>query len=58
MYVWYGTNEYNFEVLPDPPKFEPTHCAGCNRIISLGTDGYSIYNGKYYCVRCEPPLVF
>ena len=24
MYVYYGTNEYNFEKLPDPPAFEPT----------------------------------
>ena len=22
--VWYGTNEYNFEKLPDPPSYEPT----------------------------------
>jgi hypothetical protein len=23
MYVWYGTNEYNFEKLRNPPKFKP-----------------------------------
>ena len=27
MYVHFGTNEYNFETLPDPPAYEPTHCA-------------------------------
>jgi hypothetical protein len=26
-YVGYGTNEYNFETLPDPPSFEPKHGA-------------------------------
>src|SRR3990172_1895602 len=25
IYVWYGTNEYNFEKLKNPPSFEPTH---------------------------------
>jgi hypothetical protein len=24
MYVYYGTNEYNFEVLQNPPEYEPT----------------------------------
>ena len=23
MYVYYGTNEYNFETLPNPPEYEP-----------------------------------
>lgn len=53
MYVWYGTNEYNFEKLENPPKFEPTHCDTCGRVIHLGTDGYIIHpNGKYSCERC------
>jgi len=29
MYVYYGTNEYNFEKLAKPPKYDPTRCAGC-----------------------------
>ena len=37
-YVWYGTNEYNFENLPDPPSYEPTKCAQCATIISLSKD--------------------
>ncbi|MHB8779102.1 MAG: hypothetical protein ACYC6R_15290 [Anaerolineales bacterium] len=53
MYVYYGTNEYNFEKLENPPKFEPTRCAKCKKVISLGYDGYSIYMGKYYCVKCS-----
>ena len=52
MYVWYGTNEYNFEKLPNPPKYEPTKCAKCKRTIRLGEDGYSQIGGKYLCLKC------
>lgn len=53
MYVWYGTNEYNFETLENPPEFEPTHCAGCGRVIHLGTDGYTRQpDGAYSCEVC------
>jgi hypothetical protein len=52
IYVYYGTNEYNFEKLPNPPAFEPTHCAQCGKVISLSNDGYSMAEGKYYCERC------
>jgi predicted RNA-binding Zn-ribbon protein involved in translation (DUF1610 family) len=53
MYVWYGTNEFNFEKLENPPAFEPTHCAKCGRVIHLGTDGYTRHpDGTYSCERC------
>lgn len=52
-YVWLGTNEYNFEKLPDPPAYEPTRCCKCNRVIDLGEDGYSIHRGSYYCLGCS-----
>lgn len=52
MYVHYGTNEYNFEKLPNPPAYEPTHCHQCGQVISLGEDGYSISGGDYFCDRC------
>jgi recombinational DNA repair protein (RecF pathway) len=52
MYVWYGTNEYNFEKLENPPSFEPTHCARCGKRINLGEDGYSIYGDRYTCEEC------
>jgi hypothetical protein len=52
MYVWYGTNEYNTEKLPDPPVFKPTFCARCKKRIVLPDGGYSIKGGKYYCDRC------
>jgi hypothetical protein len=53
MYVWYGTNEFNFEKLPNPPSYEPTKCSRCGVVIKLGTDGYSINSNKFYCQRCS-----
>ncbi len=52
LYVWYGTNEYNFEKLDNPPRFRPTLCTGCRRRIRLGTDGYMVAAGKYWCEDC------
>lgn len=52
-YVWYATNDYNFEKLPNPPTFKPTHCADCNKIIIRGEEGYtSMPNGTYLCETC------
>lgn len=31
MYVWYGTNEYNFDVIENPPSYAPTCCGECGR---------------------------
>ncbi len=53
MYVYYGTNEYNFEKLSNPPAHEPTHCADCDRVISLGYDGYMMSGKDFYCERCS-----
>ena len=51
MYVWYGTNEYNFERLPNPPGFEPTYCAKCKEKSSLSDGGWSIFVA---CIaRCD-----
>ncbi|MCW5968124.1 MAG: hypothetical protein KIT57_06395 [Blastocatellales bacterium] len=52
MYVWYGTNEYNFARLENPPKYKPTKCAACKRVIRLAEDGYSIKGNNYYCLKC------
>lgn len=52
LYVYYGTNEYNFEKLSNPPKYEPTRCEECKRIIRLGYDGYSSGKEGYLCERC------
>jgi uncharacterized protein YecA (UPF0149 family) len=54
MYIWYGTNEYNHEKLPDPPAFTPSFCAKCRKRIILADGGYTVKAGKYYCDRCEP----
>ena len=59
MYVYYGTNEYNFEKLKNPPTYEPTRCSRCNEIIILGDGGYSLRGKKYFCYDCtneEHPL--
>lgn len=53
MYVYYGTNEYNFIKLENPPEYEPTKCAKCQKIIRLAEDGYSMKAGGYYCSRCS-----
>ena len=52
MYVWYGTNEYNFEKLKNPPHYEPTRCDRCGTVIKLGTDGYSIGPRGKLCEQC------
>ncbi|HAV63115.1 MAG TPA: hypothetical protein DCY13_12215 [Verrucomicrobiales bacterium] len=52
LYVWYGTNEYNFEILADPPAFEPARCDGCQKVIKLGTDGYSTGPRGRLCEAC------
>jgi hypothetical protein len=52
MYVYYGTNEYNFVKLDNPPEYEPTRCRECNRIIRLSQDGYTMKGGEYYCTNC------
>lgn len=52
MYVYYSTNEYNFEVLQNPPSFEPTKCCECGKTISRGDDGYTAREGRYYCQAC------
>jgi len=52
MYVYYGTNEYNFEKLQNPPAYEPTHCSLCGAVIVLGRGGYSMNGDEYHCGEC------
>jgi hypothetical protein len=52
MYVYYGTNEHNFEKLEDPPAYEPTKCAKCNAVIILGEEAYSMWGEDYFCEKC------
>ena len=53
MYVWYGTNEYNFEKLENPPEFQPTHCSKCKRVIVLSEEGFSTLCEHYFCGDCQ-----
>ena len=52
MYVWYGTNEYNFERLENPPDYEPTLCSKCGTVIILSEGGYSTRGEEYLCEDC------
>jgi hypothetical protein len=54
MYVYFGTNEYNFEKLANPPTYEPTRCKQCGQVIKLGEGGYSVKGGDYFCMACNP----
>ena len=54
MYVYYGTNEYNFTMLANPPSFEPTLCSRCGRRIVLGDGGYTRRGNGYTCMDCAP----
>ncbi len=52
MYVYYGTNEHNFEKMENPPDYEPTRCSKCNSIIVLSEGGYSRGRDGYLCLKC------
>ncbi len=52
MYVWYGTNEYNFVKLENPPAYEPTRCSTCHRIIKMADESFSTQGEKYFCEEC------
>ena len=52
MYVYSGTNEYNFEKLKNVPDYQPTTCAKCGAVIVLSEGGYSVCRGEYRCGRC------
>lgn len=52
IYVYYGTNEYNFETLENPPAYEPTRCSRCQAVIVLSAGGYSQLGHDYWCEAC------
>ena len=52
MYVHFGTNEFNFEKLANPPAFEPTKCSECGSVIVLADGGHSQRGDEYWCPRC------
>jgi len=52
VYVFYGTNEFNFQKLENPPAYLPTKCARCGIIIFMGYDTHSKKGGEYWCEEC------
>ena len=52
IYVYYGTNEFNFKKLENPPAYLPTKCVRCGVVISLGYDSYSTKGNGYFCEEC------
>jgi len=52
IYVGFGTNEYNFEKLPNPPAYEPTRCDGCGVVVNLNDGGYSQGPKGIHCWKC------
>jgi len=53
MYVYYGTNDYNFEVLENPPHYEPTKCRKCGKVIVMAEEDYSSGVDGYLCETCS-----
>ncbi|PWU21352.1 MAG: hypothetical protein C5B48_11395 [Candidatus Rokuibacteriota bacterium] len=56
MYVYDGTNEYNFVKLENPPAYDPTLCARCGAVIRLAEDAYVMKGNGDYCARCSRAL--
>ena len=52
MVAYSGTNEYNFEKMPDPPSFKPTKCSKCSKVIVLPEGGYAHGVDGYSCSDC------
>ncbi len=54
MAAYFGTNEYNFEKMQNPPQYKPTHCSTCSAIIKISEGGYTGSGNKYWCSKCKP----
>ena len=57
MYVYHGTNEYNFEKLKNPPEYKPTRCSKCGKRIRLTEESFSIRGDDYFCENCSDALI-
>lgn len=56
-YVGLATSNFNYQedCLANPPKFEPTHCSRCQRIIKLNSESHTnCPNGETVCCDCRP----
>lgn len=52
MVAHYGTNQYNFEKLANPPGYAPTKCARCDAAIVMADGGHSHGAEGYLCPKC------
>lgn len=52
IYVWYGTNQFNFEKLKNIPVYTSKACFKCKRVIHLAVEPYTVLNEKYTCFHC------
>lgn len=52
-YVYLWTNEYNFEKLKNPPKYDPTICHKCWDIIIRSEWWYSVLCKEFSCFKCS-----
>jgi len=53
MYVYYGTNEYNFERLRNPPSYKPKKCKTCGKAFWLSQETHSVIGRDYLCEKCS-----
>lgn len=53
-YVYYGTNEYNYEVLKNPPSFELKKCIKCNTPIDRANEDHTETKEGIICNNCLP----
>ncbi len=53
LFVEFSTNEYNFEILENPPEFKPTLCSKCGRRIKIGQESYTVHKKEFICSDCE-----
>ena len=61
LYVEAATNEWNFEVLENPPTYNPTHCVSCGRVIRFSEEGFVYSNEEggpgFRCADCQPSVL-
>jgi hypothetical protein len=52
-YVWYATNENNFETLANPPEVPETRCIGCKVLLDLEYDCIVGTKDGKMCLECS-----
>jgi len=52
MINWYGTNDYNFVKMKNPPSFVPHKCVRCGHEINMGEESHMGFGDKLVCCNC------